>query len=166
MTKYRILDRPAFHVAGRKTWISGPDNTQFGRFWQACKDDGLFERFQELTGFAAGPQTGASTLGLSRVEADPAKREFYFMVAVEVLEDADTGDLERYTVPASRWAVFECLGPIPEALVESEMYAFTEWLPASGYLHALAPEMEVYPPTAEGESYCEFWLPITAKCEM
>jgi AraC family transcriptional regulator len=33
-----------------------------------------------------------------------------------------------------------------------------EWLPNSGYEHALAPEMEVYP--SQGEEYCEFWLPI------
>lgn len=159
---YRIVDRPAFDVAGRKVWISGQDNAQFGRFWQACKENGLFDRFQTLTGFAPGAQTGGATLGVSRVEADPAKREFYFMIAVEVPPDTpDTGDLEQYTVPASRWAVFEAHGPVPDALVAVEIYAFTEWLPASGYVHAPAPEMEVYPPATE--SYCEFWLPIMTK---
>ncbi|MGC9347191.1 MAG: GyrI-like domain-containing protein [Anaerolineae bacterium] len=169
MVNYRIVDRPAFDVAGRQVWISGPDNSQFGRFWEACKNSDLFDRFRELADFAPGPQTGGATLGVSRVEADPARREFYFMVVVEVPENAETGDLERYRVPAGRWAVFECHGPIPEALVASEIYAFTEWLPTSGYIHAAAPEMEVYPPTTEGapegESYCEFWLPITAMSE-
>jgi AraC family transcriptional regulator len=33
-----------------------------------------------------------------------------------------------------------------------------EWLPTSGYEHALAPEMEVY---LSGDA-CEFWLPIVA----
>ncbi len=163
MISYRIIDRPAFVVAGRSTWISGPDNEQFGRFWDQCKTGGLFDRFAQLTGFAPGPQTGGATLGISRVEADPANRAFSFMVAVEVQEQADTGDLERYTVPASRWAVFEAHGPVPEALVAAEMFAFGEWLPASGYVHAFAPEIEVYPPTAGGGPHCEFWLPVTVQ---
>ncbi len=160
MVPYRIVERPAFSIAGRSVWISGQDNAQFGRFWGQCNANGTFDRFQALTGFAPGPQTGGSTLGVSRVEADPSNRAFFFMVAVEVPEDAATGDLEHFTVPASRWAVFEARGPVPDALVAAEMYAFREWLPASGYTHALAPEMEVYPPTPDGEPLCEFWLPL------
>ncbi|HOT92687.1 MAG TPA: hypothetical protein PLJ78_16680 [Anaerolineae bacterium] len=39
-----------------------------------------------------------------------------------------------------------------------------EWLPASNYVHALAPEMEVYYPGESGSDYyCEFWLPIAPK---
>ena len=49
--------------------------------------------------------------------------------------------------------------------MEAEIYAFTQWLPASGFSHALAPEMEVYLPTRENgdEGGCEFWLPIVRK---
>jgi len=155
---YRIVDRPAFTVAGRSTWISGPDNEQFGRFWQQCQGDGTFGVLRRLTHMAPGPQTQGQVLGISRVEADPTNRSFSFLIAVEVPADADTGDLERYTVPASRWAVFEAHGPVPDALVTAEIYAFSEWLPGSDYAHALAPEMEVYPPT--DLPYCEFWLPL------
>ena len=55
---------------------------------------------------------------------------------------------------------------MPEAIVEAEIYAFTQWLPTSGFVHANAPEMEVYPPGSRGDSddnYCEFWLPIAEK---
>jgi AraC family transcriptional regulator len=161
VTPHRIIDRPAFVVAGRTTWIDGPDNDQFGRFWQQCKTDGTFDHFEKLTGLSPGPQTRGHVLGVSRVEDDPTDRAFNFMVAVEVPEDAETGDLERYTVPAARWAVFEAHGPVPEALVRAEIYAFSEWLPASGYIHALAPEMEVYPPSPDDQPTCEFWLPVS-----
>ncbi|MCU0522312.1 MAG: GyrI-like domain-containing protein, partial [Anaerolineae bacterium] len=154
----------------RSTWISGPDNAQFGRFWQQCKDDGTFDRFQALTGMAPGPHTQAHVLGVSRVEANPALREFTFMVAVEAPpdsdprdsdpRDSDPHDLVRISIPACRWAIFEAHGPVPEALVAAEMYAFIEWLPASGLVHAHAPEMEVYPPSPDGQPYCEFWLPV------
>lgn len=165
MVSYRIVDRPAFRVAGRSVWISGQDNAQFGQFWAQCKEDGTFERFRALTGLAPGAVTGGCVVGVSRVEADPAKRAFDFMVTVEVPEDAEVRDLATYSVPASRWAVFEAHGAMPEALVTAEMTAFMTWLPTSGYVHALAPELEVYPPASKGEDYCEFWLPIVRESE-
>jgi AraC family transcriptional regulator len=159
----RIVDHPAFWVTGKQTWIGGQDNSLFGRFWDECRAQGLFEVFRQLTDLRPGPQTRGVTLGISRVEKDPANRNFYYMIAVEKPESGDTSQLETYLVPASTWAVFECHGKVPESIVKAEIYAFTEWLPESGYAHALAPEMEVYPPESEGQSdahYCEFWLPI------
>lgn len=175
MIDYRLVGRPAFAIVGRKTWISGPDNEQFGRFWISMRAEGLFDVFSRL-GAAVGPQTGGVTLGVSRVEKDPANRSFDYMIAVEEPKDcrpsarpwADGAhDLERYIVPATRWAVFECRGRVPESIVTAEMYAFMEWLPASGYEHALAPEMEVYLPGSDDSenSVCEFWLPVAKREE-
>ena len=162
----RIIERPTFQVVGRKTWISGQDNALFGRFWEQCRADGLFELFKQIGGLEPGPQTGGVTLGVSCVEKDPAKRDFYYLIAVETPQNHEVTELESYTVPASLWAVFACRGPVPEAIVKAEMYAFMEWLPNSEYIHAKAPEMEVYPPGPGGsseESYCELWLPIESK---
>ncbi len=50
---------------------------------------------------------------------------------------------------------------MPEALIDAEMYAFTQWLPASAYRHANAPELEVYP--ARDGNPVEFWLPIALR---
>ena len=102
-------------------------------------------------------------MGVSCVEKDPAKREFYYLIAIE--SPGPVAELETYRVPPSQWAVFECHGPVPGSIVKAEMYAFMEWLPNSGYVHANAPEMEVYPPESDGSSDndCEFWLPITEK---
>jgi AraC family transcriptional regulator len=161
MIDVRLVERPAFEVVGRKTWIGGQDNAEFGRFWAQCRADGLLAALAELRGSQPGPQTDGMFLGVSQVERDPSDRAFYFMIAVEAPADSSDADLERHTVPAARWAVFRTQGAIPDALVEAEMYAFGEWLPASGYAHAPAPEMEVYPPEGEGEAgLVEFWLPI------
>jgi AraC family transcriptional regulator len=164
MAQYRLVERLAFEVLGKKTWISGQDNELFGRFWDQCTGSGLFKQFEALRRFQPGPQTGGVTLGISRVEKDPACREFFYMIAIEKPGDAPESDLEIYQVPAALWAVFECRGKMPDALVESEIYAFAHWLPGSEYAHAHAPEMEVYPPGQDGpEVYCEFWLPIVKK---
>ena len=164
MAQYRLVERPAFEVLGKKTWISGQDNDLFGRFWEQCTHTGLFKQFEALGQSRPGPQTGGVTLGISQVEENLAIREFFYMIAIEKPHDTLQSNLDVYQVPAALWAVFECRGKIPEALVESEIYAFTQWLPASEYEHAMAPEMEVYPPGNNGpDVYCEFWLPISKK---
>jgi AraC family transcriptional regulator len=165
MIKHRIVEKPAFDVIGKKTWISGQDNELFGQFWVRCQEEKLFEQFEQLSNHRPGQKTGSSVLGISCVEKDPANRAFYYMIAIEN-QDTQSQDLELYHVPASRWAIFECIGKIPEAIVNSEIIAFTEWLPSSAYEHAKAPEMEVYFQGSDGmseDSYCEFWLPITEK---
>jgi AraC family transcriptional regulator len=166
MTDYRIVERPGFEVIGKKTWISGQDNDLFGRFWEQCKADGLFEIFEQIGGLQPGPQTRGVTLGVSRVEKDPTNRAFYYLIGMEKPKGCTTTELETYRVPASQWAVFECRGKVPDSIVKAEIYAFTEWLPASGFVHANAPEMEVYPPESDGgsdDNYCEFWLPIESR---
>ena len=165
MINCRIIEKPAFEVIGRKTWISGQNNELFGQFWVQCRQEQLFELFRQLGGDRPGQHTQGSLLGISCVEKDPRQRAFYYMIAIEKPEK-DMAGLETYLVSAARWAVFECIGKVPEAIVASEIYAFTQWLPASGYEHAPAPEMEVYFPGNDGsseDSYCEFWLPITEK---
>lgn len=165
MITARIIDRPAFEVIGKQTWIGGQDNDAFGRFWQQCHADGTIARLQRISGMRPGEQTGGMVIGVSRVEADPTNREFYFLIGVEAPRgdlDAAAEGFERCVIPASRWAVFDGSGEMPMSLVRAEMYAFMEWLPGSGYSHAAAPEMEVYPAgeSAPGEMKCEFWLPV------
>lgn len=159
--KYRLIERPAFEVIGRKSWIA--DQEDFGHAWEQAQAEGLMDALQRISGFRPGAQTGGATLGISRVEQDPSVRTFYYMIAVEKPRHCPPTDLEGYQVPAALWAAFECHGKVPGSIVEAEMYAFMEWLPGSGFVHAHAPEMEVYPPGGSGDSddsYCEFWLPV------
>jgi AraC family transcriptional regulator len=161
MVPFRLVDRPSFYVTGKKTWISGQDNSLFGHFWQTARNEGLFGRLEQISAYQPGPQTGGVTLGISRVEANPALREFYYMIAVECPPGEAREGLEIYQVPECTWAVFECRGPVPDSIVEAEIFAFSQWLPASGCVHANAPEMEVYlPESMPGEPNCEFWLPV------
>lgn len=161
MVPFRIIERPAFEVIGKKTWISGQDNELFGVFWERCRAEGLFGIFEQISRFQPGAHTKGVTLGISQVEKDPAERAFYYMIAIEKPVDGTLTDLEIYQVPAATWAVFECRGKIPDSIVEAEIFAFTQWLPTSGFVHAAAPEMEVYPAGGNAQDYvCEFWLPV------
>ena len=162
MVSVRTEKLPAFTVAGRKTWISGQDNAQFAAFWAESEQNGLLKRLDALQKPLAERQTKCRFLGISRVENDPNNRAFDFYIAVECDETPD--DLEAFAVPAGEWAVFTNVGQLPLSLVESEIYAMTVWLPASPYRHALAPEMEGYPPVISPEgTVTEFWLPLSPR---
>ena len=151
----RIEEHVAFKVCGKKVWISGQDNSQFERFWKEAHVSGMVQRLKEATNPSENV-TGSDILGVSCVEKDPNNRAFNFYIASEC------NDLERYeeyAVPACTWAIFKGEGKLPMSLVGAEMYAFMEWLPKSGYIHAFAPELEVY--LANEKDSVEFWLPIT-----
>ena len=158
MVRVRIEEKPAFEVTGRKTWIGEQDNEKFGEFWAESKANGLTAR---LAALAEGGVMGKTLFGVSRVEADPANRTFYFYIAAETKACPD--DLEHFTVPAARWAIFSNCGELPMSLIEAEMYCHMGWMPASPYRHAAAPELEVYP--ADDPERVEYWLPIAAKDE-
>lgn len=150
MIEFRLETHDAFTVGGKRTWISGQDNSLFGRFWDACHADGTVDILKSL----AKPEiTNAPILGVSCVEKDPSNRAFDFFIAAE---GAQAQGYESYTVPGGTWAIFRNRGELPMALVNAEMYAFTQWLPESGYVHAFAPELEVYP----SDGSVEFWLPV------
>jgi AraC family transcriptional regulator len=166
MIKVRIERKPQFKIVGRKIWISGTDdNEAFGRFWKSSHENGLVKLLREIRGSKQDSIIDSGVFGISCVEKDPSNRSFYFYIAVECDECPKSADIEEYIVPECEWAVFENKGAMPDSLVESEMYAFLEWLPNSKYIHANAPEMEVYPGrnSSEGGILSEFWLPIKDK---
>ena len=74
-------------------------------------------------------------------------------------------NMHEYLVPATTWAIFECIGPMPTAIQELQKRIITEWLPTSGYEYADAPDIEVYPEgdTSSPNYRCEVWLPVIKK---
>lgn len=159
MTEVRIMKLPSFRVVGKKVWISGQDNKQFGVFWDECHKDGTIEALRKLSSSPESNITKATTFGVSRVEKDPSNRAFFFYIATET--DKTSDGFESFSIPAAEWAVFSNRGELPMSLVDAEIFAYTKWLPASKYIHANAPELEVYP--AADSALVEYWLPIVKK---
>jgi len=83
--------------------------------------------------------------------------------------EADTtvlADLQTYTIPASKWAVFTVRGSLSgkdHPIDAMWTRITTEWFPTCGYKRAADYEIEVYPPgdTSSEEYTCEIWIPIT-----
>ncbi|MCE5287287.1 MAG: AraC family transcriptional regulator [Pelosinus sp.] len=154
---YRIVDKESFIVVGKQRRISMADGKNFAQvpaFWQDCMNDGSYEWICEKAG-------ELGVFGVSK-DFDKYKDEFNYMIAVEnITEDLPEGYIS-VQIPAAMWAVFESIGALPQAAQELTRRIFTEWLPSTGYQHACAPELEIYP---QGDMYskdyrCEIWLPI------
>ena len=75
------------------------------------------------------------------------------------------------TIPAFTWAVFPCIGPMPDALQNINTRIFSEWLPAlkeyefaAGYCIEMYDRPDKYPEGTSVANYrTEIWIPIARK---
>lgn len=157
---YRIVEKEAFKVVGKMVKVSTKDGENYRRipqFWKECNQDGTCEKL--CTIFQA-----KEVLGLC-MAMEHEKEQFTYMIAVETTEKYTGKEFTLREIPASTWAVFTSVGPMPGAIQKVWKRIFQEWFPATGYEHADAPEIELYPPgDGSSEDYqCEVWIPIIKK---
>lgn len=93
--------------------------------------------------------------------------ETLLAIGAEADENVVT-DLQAYTIPANKWAVFIAKGSLSgkdHPIDELWTRITTEWFPTCGYKRAADYEIEVYPPgdTNSDDYTCEIWIPITKK---
>lgn len=157
---YKIVEKEAFPIVGKGIRVSCKDGENFKRipaFWEACCQDGTCDRLS----------ASAGELGILGVcmAYDMAAEELTYMVAVEKGQAQVPEGLVEEEIPAAAWAIFESVGPMPEAIQKVWGRIFSEWFPATGYEHADAPELEVYPPGDNGAAdyRCEVWIPVIKK---
>ena len=70
--------------------------------------------------------------------------------------------MEERVVDAATYAVFDCTGPLPEAIQDLQHRIFAEWLPSSGYEWAPKADIERYlGANLHADNYhSQVWLPI------
>lgn len=97
--------------------------------------------------------------GILGVCTSAPEKEFDYYIAVASTKPRPHG-LSDLLVPESDWAIFECTGPIPQAIQNMQKRIVSEWLPTSGYQYAECPDLERY--FAE-EDHAEIWIPVVRK---
>jgi AraC family transcriptional regulator len=157
---YKIIEKEAFKVIGKAKRVSTVDGKNYEiipKFWEESQQNGSCEKLCEYTG-------KMGLLGIC-MEFSPEQEELTYVIASEKTSEDVPADFIEKEIPASTWAVFESVGPMPGAIQEVWKRIFAEWFPATGYEHADAPELEVYlPGNPEDENYkCEVWIPIIKK---
>ena len=153
---YRIEERDAFRIVGAKAHFGMNLEESFAqvpKFWAQTVQSSMAQAVCALP--------AKQPCGLLGVSTCMDGRDFDYYIAVATDAPVPEG-MAEYTVPAATWAMFECVGPMPQAVQQLQTRIVSEWLPASGYEYADAPDIEVYPEgnTQAADYRCEVWLPV------
>ena len=156
---YRIAEKEAFRVVGKGIRVPCKDGENFKRipeFWQESCQNGFSDKLEKISGVMG-------KLGICW--NDYSDEQFTYIIAAEKPQGFQESDMQEYEIPASTWAIFESVGPMPGAIQKVWGRIYSEWFPATSFEHADAPDLEVYPfGNADSANYlCEVWIPIIRK---
>ncbi len=152
---YRIEEKEAFRIIGISAPLEKEIENNFmvvPTMWQEASANGTI---QKLAGMMDTPP-----MGLLGVSACNDEEQWKYFIAVSSAKAGD--EFEEYTVPASTWAIFSGTGT-NQSIQQLEQRIITEWLPASGYEYADAPDIEVYLNPDPQDAQYEVWIPVVKK---
>jgi AraC family transcriptional regulator len=157
---YRIENFSEMRLVGYRERMNMENGENFRRipqFWNECYSD---DRGKTLMQY--NDDKKLYCLGVCANDSD---REFDYYIATGSSKKISV-DMEELIVPAATYAVFECVGTMPDAMQAMWKRIFSEWFPTAKYEPANhAPQIEWY---SEGDmqrdSYrSEIWIPILKK---
>ncbi len=158
---YRIVEKEAFNIAGIKKRVPivfKGVNPEIAAMWGSLTGE-MIVRLKELSNVEPRGLISASVnFSEGRMEE---KGELDHYIGAATTEKCPA-DMESLQVAASRWAVFEAVGPFPETLQNVWGRIYSEWFPSSGYEQAPGPEIlwnehkEVTSPVFRSE----IWIPV------
>lgn len=157
--KYKIEEKPAMRFVGRKDAVPTADGQNFvliPRIWGEVFKDGTFNKIMALS--------NQEPHGVVGICANFRESELDYYIASATDQVVPDGMYELM-VPAGLWVIFECRGPMPEAIQAVWKRIYSEWFPTSGYEHAGSAEIEWYSDCdGNDEDYLsEIWIPIMKK---
>lgn len=156
---YKIMHKDAFTVlANAKTFPYEGAKTLCPQFWQEHFASGKGKIVMGTYGINIDPAMGHDTF--EYLIADPCKPE-----------QAAPEGFAVWTIPAFTWALFPCVGAMPNALQDVNTRIFSEWLPAikdyefaAGYCVEYYDDPSKYEKGTQDEKYyCEIWIPVKKK---
>ncbi|MFD2923231.1 AraC family transcriptional regulator [Halobacillus naozhouensis] len=157
--KYQVVEKEGFQVVGIKKGFSianGENLLEIPKMWDQVNSDGTTDLLLHLN---SGPIDGM--LGICDTSGKSSSDEMNYWIAAAYDGKPQKG-LVSLDIPASKWAVFEVHGAMPDAMQKVWKQIFSEWFPSGGYEHAGTPELEVY--TADDpyspNCYSEIWIPV------
>ncbi len=147
MMEYRIVEKEAFTVMGRKRILDCEDSYQkVPEFWQEHYKDG-------------GSEIVCGMFGLC-MDSDGSQFEYMIADLYKPWEEVPKGYTTNL-ISAGLWAVFPCK---TKTLQDTNTRMWREWLPnCKEYKLGGNYNIEMYAPPCEedrGESYVELWLPV------
>ncbi|WP_144554423.1 GyrI-like domain-containing protein [Bacillus sp. X1(2014)] len=157
--KYKIIQRESFQVVGIKREIScenGENLTEIPKMWTDVHQDGTTDLLIKLNN---GEIKGVLGVCVDKRGTQTPLMDYW--IATEHT-GATLEGLMNLEIPASKWAVFEVHGAMPDAIQKVWKQIYTEWFPSSQYKHAGTLDLEVYSAGDpwSADYYSEIWIPL------
>lgn len=163
---YRIETLEAFKLVCKKKQIDGSREMtveEIAPFWQECIEDGTIQAVCKY--IPEQNPFGDCIVGASfgKDAADPAYP--YAIGGYYNGTPVTDAGLTVETIPAHTYAVFPCIGRMPDAIGKLYQQICTEFFPASDYQPCGGPDFEAYPsPDVDDPGYrCEIWVAVEKK---
>ena len=152
---YRIEEREAFEVIVKASTV----------VMEEGKPNPIPALWDEF--FAAGlADKVAPVLGVCGIMQPDSKSFPYGIGDFKKESHAVPEGFEVWSAPASTWAVFKCVGPMPTAIQDMWEKIHDEWLPTAEYEHASSIidfELHTHGDTSSPDYVSEIWLPVGKK---
>lgn len=161
---YRIEEKGPFQIIGiqkRVPIVFNGVNEEIASMWKSL-DSQSIETLKSLSNIEPTEIISASTnFSEGRMEE---KGELDHYIGVATTKDCPK-QFKQLEVAASTWAIFEAVGPFPDALQNVWGRIYSEWFPSSNYELAEGPEIlwneskDVSSPNFRSE----IWVPVLKK---
>ena len=150
---YKIVKKETFKVVV-KTKMFTDENSTMGipEFWSEYFSNGLHEKVCGSIGICAQEKQGC--------------KEFKYGIGCinEYVKDIPE-EFEVLEIPAYTWAIFKCIGPMPNAIQDMWKRIYSEWLPQAQYELISDYDIEFYTEgNLQSKDYIsEIWIPVKEK---
>jgi AraC family transcriptional regulator len=155
---YRIEKKDAFSVIIKAKFIDESDvagdnnSVEIPAFWGEYFNNGFADIVTPDIGMCG--------------KVDSEKKGFYYGIGTfseNVVEKPD--GFEKWDITANTWAVFKCIGAMPDSIQEMWKRIFSEWLPQAKYEMIPSYDFELYTDgdTDSPDYVSEIWIPVKKK---
>lgn len=150
---YKIEEKEAFKVIAKTMYFNNETSaTEIPKFWCEYFRLGLDKKVHSMIGICAQQK-----LNDKEWKYGIGSEEKYVEIIPEGYEVID--------IPAYKWAIFRCIGAMPNAIQDMWKRVYREWLPVSNY--ELVPDYDIefyYEGDSSSEDYIsEIWIPVKEK---
>lgn len=150
---YKIVKKEAFKVVAKTRTFTDENNTkEIPVFWDEYYSNKLHEKVCGAIGICAQEKTGCKEFkyGIGCIDKD-----------VEEIPK----DFEVLEIPSYTWAIFKCVGSMPNSIQDMWKRIYSEWLPQAEYELISDYDLEVYTDgdTKSKDYISEIWIPVKEK---
>ena len=160
---YKIIEKEAFDII-EKVEAHTVENSENAKsipaFWARSHNDGTVKKLLDVT------NDRTYIFGVCYGNLPENAQTFDYSIAVKCDENAVVPEgFRKNTIPARTWAVFECIGAMPNAMQDMWHKIVSEFFPTSGYQPTYEMDIEAYTDGNMGspDYRSEIWVPVVKK---